>query len=98
MTAPHHDDRTETCRVRVTGLVQGVGYRFATVRQAHALGLCGWVANLDDGSVAAEIQGPASQVDRLLEWMRSGPPGARVRDVEVTEADVVRRYRHFEQH
>lgn len=88
----------ETCRVRVTGQVQGVGYRFATVRQAHALKLCGWVANREDGSVEAEIQGPASQVDRLLEWMRSGPPAARVHDLEVAEVAVARRYRHFEQH
>ncbi|HEY4298788.1 MAG TPA: acylphosphatase, partial [Paraburkholderia sp.] len=42
--APDLDQRIETYYVRVRGMVQGVGFRHATVRQAHALGIKGWVA------------------------------------------------------
>ena len=51
------DERIETYYVRVRGVVQGVGFRHATVREAHALKLRGWVANLEDGTVEAMIQG-----------------------------------------
>ncbi len=78
MAGPDLDPRIETYYVRVRGIVQGVGFRHATVRQAHALGIRGWVANLDDGSVEAMLQGSANQVDRMLSWLRHGPPAARV--------------------
>ncbi|MDH6151665.1 acylphosphatase [Paraburkholderia sp. WSM4179] len=78
--APDLDERIETYYARVRGTVQGVGFRLATVRQAHALGIKGWVANRDDGSVEAMLQGPANQIDRMLSWLRHGPPrGARDR-------------------
>ena len=79
MTGSDLDSRIETYYVRVRGVVQGVGFRHATVRQAHALGIRGWVANLDDGSVEAILQGTANQVDRMLSWLRHGPPAARVK-------------------
>lgn len=69
MTTLDLNARIETYYVRVRGVVQGVGFRHATVRRAHALGVRGWVANLDDGSVEALIQGPANQVDLMLEWL-----------------------------
>jgi acylphosphatase len=73
MTTLDLNARIETYYVRVRGVVQGVGFRHATVRRAHALGVRGWVANLDDGSVEAVIQGPAIQVDLMLEWLRRTP-------------------------
>jgi len=45
----------------------------------------GWVRNRRDGSVEAEIEGTAEQVDALLAWMAQGPPGASVADARVTE-------------
>lgn len=62
----------------VTGRVQGVFYRAATREQGEQLGLAGWVRNRRDGSVEAHVQGPAPQVDALVEWCRGGPPSARV--------------------
>ena len=53
MHSPTDEGRPETLRVRVTGVVQGVGYRAATTRQAHHLKITGWVRNNDDGSVEA---------------------------------------------
>jgi acylphosphatase len=98
MTGTDLDSRIETYYVRVKGVVQGVGFRLATVREAHALGIKGWVANLDDGSVEALLQGPANQVDRMLMWLRHGPPAARVTEVTGEERLTAKRYERFEQH
>lgn len=91
------DERIETYYVRVRGIVQGVGFRHATVREAHALKLRGWVSNLEDGSVEAMIQGPAPQIDRMLAWLRHGPPAARVTEVSFEERPTGRRFERFQQ-
>lgn len=98
MEGPDLDKKVETYYVRVRGVVQGVGFRHATLRQAHALGITGWVANVADGSVEAMLQGPANQIDRMLEWMRRGPPSARVSDCVSEERHVEKRFVRFEQH
>jgi len=72
-------------RLRITGHVQGVGYRAALATEAARLGLAGWVRNRFDGSVEALISGPASSMDALLSWARRGPPMAGVENVAVTE-------------
>jgi acylphosphatase len=56
------------------------------------------VANVEDGSVEAILQGPANQVDRMLSWLRHGPPAARVREVAGEERFSDKRYERFEQH
>jgi len=69
--------------LRVTGRVQGVFFRQSTADQARLLGLTGWVANQDDGSVKVEAQGQEEQLESLIIWCKKGPPSARVDDVEV---------------
>ncbi len=91
------DALVETVAVRVTGKVQGVGYRMATVRQAHELRIAGWVRNHDDGSVEALLQGPHEGIDHMLSWMHVGPPAARVDQVEIQEVHDERCYDRFEQ-
>lgn len=87
----------ETVNVRVTGKVQGVGYRMAAVRHAHELGIGGWVRNQEDGSVEALLQGRHERIDRMLSWLHVGPPAARVQQVEVQEVQDERSYDRFEQ-
>jgi acylphosphatase len=65
-------------RLRVTGRVQGVGFRYAMQSEAARRGLSGWVRNRRDGSVEALVQGEAGAVDAFVDWARRGPPGARV--------------------
>ncbi|MCA5893650.1 acylphosphatase [Isoptericola sp. NEAU-Y5] len=79
-----------TVRVRavVRGRVQGVGFRYATVRAAARHGAAGFVRNLADGSVEAEVEGDRDAVDALLRFLREGPPQAAVRSVEVTPVPV----------
>lgn len=70
-------------RVTVSGRVQGVWYRQSCRREAAALGVAGWVRNNGDGTVEAVLEGEAGAVDRLVAWMRLGPPQARVAGVDV---------------
>jgi len=75
-------------RAVVSGDVQGVGFRVATRAEAQRAGLSGSVRNADDGSVEVEFEGPDSAVQGLLEWLRHGPPGARVDDVRTQQLAV----------
>jgi acylphosphatase len=65
-------------RVVIKGRVQGVSFRVSMRERALQHGLAGWVRNRSDGAVEALIHGEERQVARLIEWARSGPPGARV--------------------
>ncbi len=63
------------------GKVQGVGFRWFVKESAEAMSLVGWVRNLTDGSVEAEVQGPDGAVDGFLKSVRTGNPYARVDEI-----------------
>ena len=69
---------------RITGLVQGVGYRYFAYTTARRLNLTGWVRNLADGSVEIEAQGARDAVTRFLSQLKHGPRWAQVTDVDMT--------------
>jgi len=69
--------------VLVSGLVQGVGFRWYTREHALSLGLRGWVHNLPDGRVEAKLEGEPSAVRAMLGWLRKGPAHAQVDGIEV---------------
>jgi len=73
-------------RLRITGVVQGVGYRAGFSMQARRLNLSGWVRNRLDGSVEAMVCGDADAIDNIIAWARHGPAGAQVRDVSIVDA------------
>ncbi len=73
-----------TLQLRITGRVQGVGYRYALRQEAEKCGVTGWVRNRHDGSVEAVLQGEQRSVDAVVAWARRGPRGAGVADVVVT--------------
>lgn len=77
-----------TKRVRITGRVQGVGFRAWTEARARRLGLFGWVRNEADGSVTTVISGPADKVDRMLADLAEGPIGSEVFSVDQEEASA----------
>jgi acylphosphatase len=69
--------------VTVSGRVQGVGFRYATLQRARSRNVVGWVRNNADGAVEAVFEGPSEAVEALIAWCRLGPSGARVDDVKV---------------
>jgi acylphosphatase len=79
----------ESKLLRITGKVQGVGFRAAMYREATRLNVTGWIRNRDDGTVEAVIQGSDITVAAMLVWVNRGPPGARVEHVVVASADGI---------
>ncbi len=73
---------SERLRAVISGDVQGVGFRFFLVREAGALGLRGWVRNLDDGAVEFVAEGPRRHLEQLLHAAHEGPRFARVTRVD----------------
>lgn len=67
---------------RITGRVQGVGFRCFTVRAAEKLGIRGSVRNAEDGSVLVRAAGPAEALEEFAQQLRRGPPNSDVRGVE----------------
>ncbi len=88
----------ETARLRiiVTGRVQGVFFRHATAEQARAMGVTGWVRNLDDGSVEIIGEGKRRNLAALLGWARKGPPHARVDGVRAEWEQGRHEFTHFQ--
>lgn len=80
--------------VRIVGDVQGVGLRNFTVRKARPLGLSGYVQNLRDGSVRAEIEGEREQIEALLDVLRQQGPG-RIEHLEVIWSDYLDEFTGF---
>jgi acylphosphatase len=77
------------CRqYRVTGRVQGVFFRDSTRREADSLGLGGWVRNRRDGSVELLACGDPAALAALEKWLQSGPPQAKVANIESRVADA----------
>lgn len=87
-----------TYHLRISGRVQGVGFRDALSAEALARGVTGWVRNRRDGSVEAVVQGELAAVDALVAWARRGPPAARVTSVEskMAQGDFDRPYTGFD--
>ena len=88
-----------TWHLRISGRVQGVGYRASLRATALANGISGWVRNCRDGTVEAVVQGDPRAVGKILAWAKLGPPMARVTDVSVQAAqgEFDRPYSGFEE-
>jgi acylphosphatase len=83
-----NDSDSRRFHVTISGRVQGVFFRANTVRQALALGLCGWVKNLPDGRVETVFAGESGNAEKMLSWCKTGTPPARVDHVDYSEEPV----------
>jgi len=79
------NQRRKCLRFRIRGKVQGVWFRESTRREAEILGLSGYAANLEDGSVEVVAAGGDAELDKLADWLRQGPPLARVEQLTSEE-------------
>lgn len=77
------DSGTSAFHARIYGRVQGVGFRYNTRREAVRRELTGWVRNLSDGSVEVVCEGETPKVESFASWLKKGPPGASVTDVDL---------------
>ncbi len=80
----------------VTGMVQGVNFRWFTQRRAAEFDLVGYVRNRSDGSVEFVAEGARDALERLLDAARAGPASAAVENVQVTWDAATGEYRRFE--
>jgi acylphosphatase len=74
--------------IRISGRVQGVGFRAAAMRQARFLHLRGWVENLDNGSVRAVICGDPEKCSKFISWCKEGSAYSWVEGVEIREMEA----------
>jgi acylphosphatase len=81
--------------MRITGRVQGVGFRCAAQRKAGKLGLNGFVRNEPDGSVHIEAEGEEVILEKFLAWSREGPAFAAVHEVSCEMGDGLIGYTEF---
>ncbi len=82
-------------KYRISGRVQGVGFRFFTEHWAIQLGLCGYVKNCWDGTVEAYAVGNAAALEAFRLRLSEGPPSARVDNLQESEEPVQKRYKRF---
>ncbi|HKS66227.1 MAG TPA: acylphosphatase [Candidatus Acidoferrales bacterium] len=75
-------------RYFISGMVQGVGYRFFATRSAERLGIAGWVKNLEDGRVEVYAVGSEQELKDFRLELERGPRGAMVEDIREEDAAV----------
>ena len=76
-------------KIRVTGHVQGVGFRWSAANEARKLDIKGYVKNLSDGSVYLEVEGSEKQLNIFVEWCKKGPGYGFVGSVKTESASLV---------
>ena len=81
---------------RISGLVQGVGFRYYTLQRARMLGVTGYVKNTYSGDVEVHAQGEEGMLGDFLKELRIGPRSAQVRDIRVDWTDDEIPYNSFE--
>ena len=75
---------TESCFIKISGIVQGVGFRYYTLRRAQQIGIEGYVANNDDGTVSVYAVAPDKvKLESFSELLKNGPPLSSVERIEI---------------
>ena len=87
---------TLTLNMKITGKVQGVGFRFFVQQQAQKLGINGWVSNKSNGDVEALAQGEKADLEQFIAKVKEGPSFSRVEDVSLNWVKEAEQYFGFE--
>lgn len=83
-------------QITITGLVQGVSFRYYAKKTALSLGLTGFAKNLEDDSVEIIVQGSKDNINKLINWCKKGPEQAKVENVEIKEINLTEKFNLFE--
>ncbi|HEX2788290.1 MAG TPA: acylphosphatase [Ignavibacteria bacterium] len=82
--------------ITVKGLVQGVGFRYFTLKKAVSYGLKGYVRNLHNGNVEIEVEGDEGLINDFMKDLKIGPRSSKVADLVVLELELTGKYEEFE--
>jgi len=82
--------------ILISGMVQGVFFRYSTRDRAQELKINGWVRNLPDGKVEAVFEGEKENIQQMIDWCHHGPDGAAVSNVDVAREGPSGEYSGFE--
>ena len=85
-----------TANMKITGNVQGVGFRFFVQQQAQKLDINGWVSNKSSGDVEALAQGEKADLKQFIAKVKEGPSFSRVEDVSLNWVKEAEQYFGFE--
>ena len=85
-----------TVNIKITGKVQGVGFRYFVLRQAQELDITGWVSNKPNGDVEALAQGDKADLEQFIAKVKQGPAFSRVDDLTLNWEDGQENYTSFE--
>ncbi len=83
-------------QVIVSGIVQGVGFRYSALKKANELGVTGWIKNRIDGKVETIIEGDEERISQMVSWIKKGPIQSKVTEVEVNELTYKGEFNSFE--
>jgi acylphosphatase len=75
-------------QIFVSGIVQGVGFRYFAQARADILGLVGWARNLDDGDVEIQVFGKTEALTSYLAQLKLGPPRSKVTKIDEREVEI----------
>ena len=93
---PPQSENILTVNIKITGKVQGVGFRYFVLRQAQELGITGWVSNKSNGDVEALAQGEKADLEQFIAKVKEGPSFSRVEDVSLNWLNEAEQYFGFE--
>ena len=80
----------------ISGVVQGVGFRYHTYQKAQQLRLTGWVKNMPDGRVTVVAEGERGELEILIAELKTGPRFGVVHNVDLRWAEATGQYTAFE--
>ena len=85
----------QQAHVFISGIVQGVGFRYFVRNNARRLGLTGWVQNIEDGGVEAVFQGDKESIEKIIGLCRKGPFLAEVKHIGFEWEEGKEKFKEF---
>ena len=85
----------QKAKLTISGLVQGVGFRYFAMREAQRANIIGYIKNLPDGTIESVVEGSREAIASFKEALRRGPSHARVESLDITYEDFAGEFRGF---